>query len=261
MENNDKKQSVIARAYNRIYTTTLQKLNEREFTAENGQTIRYMYFPTNSDILVIGFQACNDHGARYNYVRTLRSCNVNCLFIKDDFGSDGRGDFYLGCNGTSSVEKAVFELIDRYIRKLHPGKVLYIGSSKGGYAALNFGLQSPQAIIIAAAPQYLLGSLLNGDEHRSTMKEVVGHEIKPIDIDQLDHKLQNIIQNDPYAKEQKIYLQYSTEEHTYKEHIQYLLADLHKKGIAVEEDIKDYKEHGDLKYYFPQYLAKIVNNQ
>ena len=62
-----------------------------------------MFFPYHkSKILVIGFQACNDAGPRYNYVRTLKTCKVNRLFIKDDFGPRHLGDYYLGENGTFS---------------------------------------------------------------------------------------------------------------------------------------------------------------
>lgn len=114
-----------------------------------------MFFPCyKSRILVIGFQACNDAGPRYNYVKTLKSCKVNRLFIKDDLGPRHLGDYYLGENGTFSVENDVFELINNFISKLKPQSIVFIGSSKGGYAALNFGICFPSSNIIIASPQY-----------------------------------------------------------------------------------------------------------
>ena len=255
-------QSFLARLQNKAHAAVLSRLCEREYTAENGQTIRYMFFPAKSDILVIGFQACNDAGSRYNYVTTLRSCKVNCLFIKDDFGPDGFGDYYLGCNGTYSVEDAVMELIGNYIYSLSPKRLIFAGSSKGGYAALNFGLRFPHAEIIVAAPQYRLGDYLWGNHgdgrFASTVEEILGEPASPDGISILNRRLARIIQNDLFADTQRVYIHYSVKEHTYPEHIQYLLQDLEKKGIYVERDEKDYPNHGDLKYYFPEYLKEKV---
>ena len=74
----------------------------------------------------------------------------------------------------------------------------------------------------------------------------------------MDQRLGRIISKDPYASTQKVYLHYSNMEHTYKEHIQHLLADLEKQGIPVEQNVETYTVHAELKYYFPQYLEKTV---
>ena len=126
------------RGVNRIYTEAVQRWNEKEFTAQDGQTLRYMFFPCKkSDILVVGFQACNDAGPRYNQVRTLKECGVNRLLIKDDFGPRQLGVYYLGCKENHAVETAVFELIDRCIAESRTlfKYIVFSGSSKGGYAA------------------------------------------------------------------------------------------------------------------------------
>lgn len=255
-------QSFLARLQNKVHAVVLSRICEKEYSAENGQTLRYMFFPAKSDTLVIGFQACNDAGARYNYVTTLRSCKVNCLFIKDDFGPDGFGDYYLGCNGTYSVEDAVMELIGHYTYSLSPKRLIFAGSSKGGYAALSFGLRFPDAEMIIAAPQYRLGDYLWGDNgdgrFASTVEEILGEPASPDGISMLNHRLAHIIQNDQFADTQQIFIHYSAKEHTYPEHIQYLLQDLEKKRIYVEKDEEDYTNHGDLKYYFPEYLKEKV---
>ena len=64
-------------------------------------------------------------------MRTIKECGVNRLFIKDDFGPNQCGDYYLGCNGTYSVENAVFELIDRYIKLVKPKKIIFLVLVKG----------------------------------------------------------------------------------------------------------------------------------
>ena len=74
----------------------------------------------------------------------------------------------------------------------------------------------------------------------------------------MDQRLNQIISKDPYASTQKVYLHYSKMEHPGKEHIQYLLADLEKQGIPVEQDVKTCTVHAELKYYFPQSLEKTI---
>lgn len=253
--------SFLSRVQNRICTVAIQKLHETQFTASNHQTLRYMFLPSKSDILVVGFQACNDAGARYNYVKTLRDCHVNCLFIKDDFGPTHYGDFYLGCNGTYSVETATFELIDHYINKLSPRAVFFVGSSKGGYSALNFGLRYRDANIVVAAPQYFLATCLYGGRWTHVLDEILGEPVTPQNMQKLDNRLRSIVKNDPYATTQRVYIHYSTKEHTYEEHIKYLLEDLREKEISVEENVETYPNHADLKYYFPQYLKACILSQ
>lgn len=213
-----------------------------------------MFFPYHkSKILVIGFQACNDAGPRYNYVRTLKTCKVNRLFIKDDFGPRHLGDYYLGENGTFSVENDVFELINHYISKLKPKSLVFIGSSKGGYAALNFGICFPFSNIVIASPQYYLGSYLENDKWRLTLQEILGTRITTENKKLLDLRLKNKIST--YKnRSQTVYIHYSTEEHTYVEHIKDLISDLHAANITIYENIENYKNHGELKYYFPKFL-------
>ena len=173
--------SVWHRGYNRIYTAVSQKLYEKEFVSSEGQSLRYLFFPCpGSDLLAVGFQACNDAGPRYNYVRTLQACGVNRLFIKDDFGPGHLGDYYLGCSGTYSVEQAVRELIDRTAASFAvPCRLVFCGSSKGGYAALNFGLQYPASAMILAAPQYYLADYLDSPKFHATLEEILGGAATP----------------------------------------------------------------------------------
>jgi hypothetical protein len=157
------------------------------------------------------------------------------------------------------VEKAVYELMNVYLEKLHPKTLIFMGSSKGGYAALNFGLHYPGAQIIIAAPQYYLASYLDSDKWRFILEDILGSEVTDENKKVLDMRLKAAIAEDKFAASQTVYIQYSDQEHTYEEHIKDLLKDLRDFEITVYEDVKKYSMHGDLKYYFPAYLRDTIN--
>lgn len=218
-----------------------------------------MFFPCKqSDVLVIVFSACNSSGPRYNYVKTVRDSGVNRLFIKDDFGPNRLGDYYLGCKGTYSVEKATYELIEKYRDKLNAKKLVFIGSSKGGYAALNFGLSYPNADIIIAAPQYFLGTYMDNEVLRLNLEDILGEPVNNCNREALDQRLRLKIKEDTFASGQNVFIHYSNNEHTYEQHIMDLLKDLRSTGVNVYEDIEHYTVHGELKYFFSAYLSKTI---
>ncbi len=208
--------------------------------------------------MIIGFQAFSDKGARYNYVRTIRDFDANRLYIKDDFGKNHRGNYYLGCNGKFSVERSVYELIDKYIKKCNARKLIFIGSSKGGYAALNFGIHYKCSEMIIAAPQYYVGTYLNSDKFMVNLEDIVGKNVTGDMIGQLDRRLKEKIKNDTMGGTQRVYIHYSDREHTYEEHVKDLLEDLSARGIQICENVGNYTEHTDLRYYFPEYLRQCL---
>ena len=220
-----------------------------------------MFFPCKkSDILVVGFQACNDAGPRYNQVRTLKECGVNRLLIKDDFGPRQLGVYYLGCKENHAVETAVFELIDRCIAESRTlfKYIVFSGSSKGGYAALNFGIHYPNSVMVVAAPQYFLGNYLDSEKFRPTLEEILGGPVTEKNKNALNHRLKQRIREDTAAKTQRVYIHYSDKEHTYEEHIRALLEDLTAAGVEVHTDVKHYPTHEELKYFFPEYLSSVL---
>lgn len=235
--------------------------HERVFRGEDTR-LKYMYFPAPNarqaaNILLVGFQGCHDKQARYNYVRTCSQFPIHRLFIKDDFAANGRGSYYLGEHGKYNVERLVHQLVQKFIDKLAPEKVLFIGSSKGGYGAINCGLEFPQAVIIAGAPQYRLGTYLNKPVNLPNLEDIVG-TITPERIETLDHRLEEKIRQNPYASTQTCYLHYSDREHTYEKHIRDLLRDLKASGVTVYEDVAEYPEHSDVGKFYPPFLSETV---
>lgn len=239
-----------------------QLRHERRWKGENTR-LKYMYFPMErnlpnaSNILLIGFQGCHDKEARYNYVRTCSRFNIHRLFIKDDFAPNGRGSYYVGERGQYNVERLVHQIIQAFIDRLFPEQVLFIGSSKGGYGAINCGLEFPNAIIIAGAPQYRLGTYLDKPLNRPNLIDIIG-EYTPENVEILNHRLEEKIQKNPFSDSQVCYLHYSNLEHTYEKHIRDLIRDLKDSGMTVYEDIADYPEHSDVGKYYPHFLSKTV---
>ncbi|MBQ3010072.1 MAG: hypothetical protein IJD81_02645, partial [Oscillospiraceae bacterium] len=135
---------------------------------------------------------------------------------------------------------------------------IFMGSSKGGYGSINCGLEFKDAIIIAGAPQYRLGTYLDKPANRPNLIDIIG-EYTPDNIAELDVRLEHKIKNNPYAATQTCYLHYSNVEHTYEKHIKALRQDLIDSGIQFYEDVESYSEHGDVGKYFPMYLVKTVN--
>lgn len=227
-------------------------------TQSNGIKLRYLLQKDrqSQDLLVI-FSAFPRAGmsATYNYVNTLKEVPGNKLFILDDFGFQKRGVYYLCEQGSFQIRDAVEELITKITQDVKATQTTYIGSSKGGYAALYFGFRLGATNVISGAPQYFVGEYLRAEPERiPTLTSMLG-EISETKIQQLDHMLKEAISE---KEAPNIYLHYSDKEHTYKSHIEPLLEQLVDEQIRVEQDIKQYVSHADVRNYFPPYLLQIL---
>ena len=142
--------------------TKLRLLRDQKKYRSRGVTLKYMLDRVDSRDLIIVFSSCTRKGirARYNYVRTLKEVPCNKLFLLDDFASDHRGSFYLGSNMKFEEAVVVRELIDRVREQTGAKRLIFCGSSKGGYTALNFGLDYPGSYMVVGGPQYFLGQSL-----------------------------------------------------------------------------------------------------
>ena len=254
--------SKLSRGKNQLYGKYIIPRIEREYLCRNdSEIIHYLFYKKKSPALIIGFQAYNIKGARYNYVTPLSSVNANRLYIKDDFVLPC-GNYYLGRNNQFNIEKGVFDLIDQVVEETKASDLFFIGSSKGGYAALNFGLKYPNATIVIASPQYYLGSYM--DETKKFTKgleDIVSLPVTEDKLKKLDARLETRIKNDPYGKTQRVFIQSSVCENGYEKHVKFLLRDLEAAGITVSFEKQTFQNHSDLKYYFPEYLKKTLMDQ
>lgn len=246
-----------------IATSIFLHLKERTFRA-NGTRIKYLEFSNGgvTDALVIVFSAYNNEKALYNYVRTLSDIKVKRLYLKDDFAPNRKGSYYLGEKGKHNVEATVIDLIKHQMKKYgltDNSKLLFVGSSKGGYAALNFAAEFDNSFAIVGAPQYLLGRHLNEEFFFPMLEDIIGTRTKE-KIDDLDNHVRNKYIHKSSNMKQSIYLQYSDKEYGFEKHIKYLIEDLKKTNIDVHYECLDYKEHSDVHKYFPAYLHKNISS-
>lgn len=246
--------------YIEYFTTKIRVLLQQHIFVFNGIKVKYLFkSQQKSNDLVIIFSAFTRKGlkARYNYVRTLKNIPSNQLFILDDFGEDGRGGYYIGYEMNFREEAATKALIQKMMKQTNANRIILCGSSKGGWAALNFGLQFNNSCIIAGGPQYYLATYLIDDGNENTLKHIMGDKT-PEKITFLDQYLKNRIINSSRYMKPEIYLHYSNREHTYEEHIRDMINDLTTYNYQLYHDICDYKNHSDISLYFPDFLSRTV---
>ena len=247
----------IEKYYEFVLTKGYLLLNQKKY-CENDVCLKYLFEKQESDVLIVVFSSCTRKGirARYNYRKTLQNVECNKLFLLDDFAEDHRGSYYIGKDNMFGEEKVTENLIKKTIADTGANKLIFTGSSKGGWAALNFGMMFDEVDIICGGPQFWLGSYLLASGNEITLDYILGERSEE-KIGNLDCYLKNKIeQAAPTGK--RIYIHYSNKEHTYVEHIKDLLECLREYGYSIEEDVADYENHSDISYFFPGYLQSMA---
>jgi len=248
----------IVRKYREYLYTKIKILKEQKIFRYKGVKVKYILKEADgADTLAVVFSACTRKGlrARYNYVKTLDGMKCNRLYILDDYAKDHRGSYYIGGNFKFDEEAATRALIQKMMEDLKPVKIVFCGSSKGGYAALNFGTEFPNAIMIVGAPQYFLKTYLLEHKNFHTIKHILGERTEEKDT-VLEFYLKNKLRKNKNIQSQTVYFHFSDKEHTYEEHIVHMLKDMEEMDYRVAKDIANYTNHSDVSYYFPDFLKK-----
>lgn len=210
-----------------------------------------------SNVLLVVFSGFSTDRPTYNYIRTLwKIRNVNKLFILDDFGYKNRGSYYLMENGDDYIFKMCTLLIQDCMKKLSVEKLYCAGSSKGGTAAIIYGCELGADAVISGAPQYYIGDYLDTDDHRELLRGMLGASMQEADIASLNQVVEREIEKCIIKPE--IFLHYSPNEHTYAEHICFLIEQLRKCDFVIHEDIKRYTEHSGVADYYGTYLCQVI---
>ncbi|MFC7510864.1 hypothetical protein ACFQV4_08055 [Streptomyces thermocarboxydus] len=116
-------------------------------------------------------------GSRYGFGDALDSVQCHILRIRDHF--DGGASYYVARDMDFSVSESVQSLIRSFMERLGVSRdgVTLLGASKGGSAALYYGIKYDYRNIVASTPQYFLGSYSHG--HGQLGDAVLGEGSRP----------------------------------------------------------------------------------
>ncbi|MEG0297882.1 MAG: hypothetical protein RR620_14275, partial [Clostridium sp.] len=208
----------------------------------------------NKNKLIIIFSAFSSDGAKYNYKTTLKFVDCNKLFILDDFAT--RGSYYLGVNGDFNIESSVVSLITNILatNNIEFKDVITVGSSKGGTAALYYGLKYNFGNIIAGAPQYKIGSYLSDLSVKQYANDIFG------DISDSNRlKYDNIIRMScKHESKANIYMLTSDGDRQYKKVLREFenVSEEYKLNLMMEKC--EIKNHAEISTAFPPFLSEKI---
>lgn len=186
--------------------------------------IEYEFTPAAGDHgnLLVVFSSV---GSKYGFGKSLSGVQCNVLRIRDWFG--GGTSYYVCRDMDFSVSDAVEELISSYSEKLGLSReaIVLAGSSKGGSAALFYGLKYGYRNIVASTPQYFIGSYSQG--HGNLGAYVLGEGEPQENVDTLDAVLPTLLAEDE-DRDRNIYLVSSTRDYQYEQEVVHFLPALRK---------------------------------
>lgn len=239
---------------------TLKALLSRVFFAckerKFKKRLKYLFYNNNSETLLIIFSAFSKTDNRsYNYVRSLSNLRFDKLYILDVWGY--KGSYYLFENGCNSPEIDVTLLIKEKMCKKKYGHVYTAGTSKGGTAAIYYGLKFNVEKIFAGACQYNLGTYLYPN-HIEIFKAMMGNDAGEEEVRKLNEVMRVHIRNHSDVKT-IIYLIYSKNEHTYKDDIVGLLQQLKSCNYKIVEAEYNFSNHNDVGIYFKDYMCRYFS--
>lgn len=171
--------------------------------------------------LVVIFSGFSGDGKpTYNYQNSLAHCPADILWIKDFFR--GGESYYLCANGVMDIEPVVHSLITRTLEELNLSKddCTVLGGSKGGSAALYYGMKYDFKNIIATVPQFNIGTYVEQD-WLYAFKHIVGnHPLEKIQKTQQNLDRLIISQIKQSSPDKNVYLITSLADPQYKTEIE-----------------------------------------
>jgi len=212
--------------------------------------------------LVVCFSGFNDPSFKeqhpYNYLTALSKFDLNLLFVQDTCGE--RGCYYLCEHLDFSVERTVYALIKHIAEEVGAPEenIITVGSSKGGTAAIYYGLKYAFGHVIAGAPQAKLASYIAATGIHG--KPVLDYMLAEDDWDNSFQKLDEIILDT--IKENlptKVNLLLSENDGLWNGHFVPLLEkfDLMKVRYEMVNDLS-IKSHSGIAVAFPDYFRSHI---
>ncbi|WP_367047276.1 hypothetical protein [Streptomyces sp. Je 1-332] len=146
-------------------------------------------------VVFANYDAPDDYGWSNGVLDQQRA---NVLWIRDQF--DGHRSYYLCRDTDFAIEQSVLAVLHRFLDMLSltPADCTLLGSSKGGTAALRFGLAHGFGNIVAVAPQFAIGSYVR-DLHPRTARYMMGGPPSDDAVAELDALLPDTVRGTPHT--------------------------------------------------------------
>jgi hypothetical protein len=159
-------------------------------------------------------------GSKYGFGNALESVKCNILRIRDHF--DDGASYYVARNMDFSVTDSIQALIEDHMRRLRltRDEVTLLGASKGGSAALYYGLKYDYKNIVASTPQYFLGSYSKG--HGQLGDAVLGEGQPDENVAVMDAVMKDLLDKDTDHK-RNIYVVSSPGDYQYEQEVKHYL--------------------------------------
>ncbi len=217
------------------------------------------YEKETNKVLLIVFSALNpnDKKRTYNYVRSLNIDTVDKLYILDIWGY--RGSYYVYEQGNSTPEIITSRIIEKTFKSKSYKYVITAGTSKGGSAAIYYGLKYKVNEIWTGANQFHIGKFLWKEERRRIFYGMMGEKHVEENIKILNELLPNIIKN-CNKKEVKINLVFSKKDLTYERQLVDMITLFKDEGYNLNLYEENFENHDDVGKCFPRILLKRLES-
>ena len=201
--------------------------------------MKYILEPcSGAEWLIVIFSAfapgssANQH--LYNFLNVLQDVPAHKLYIQDTYGK--RGVYYLCHQLDFGVSQAVSKLIRSVQEQLgcDNGHTISLGSSKGGSAALYFGLGLGLSHVLSMVPQFRIGTYLNTVSKRPVLEDMVGKEDPDGGAAMLDTLLEKALEED---RSTVLHILTSHHDEQYQSQIVPFLAALERTTDPTRQDI------------------------
>lgn len=192
----------------------------------------------------------------YNYKATLDSIECNSIYILDDFGD--QGSYYL----QERNDQSIFETVQKFIlNKIEESgndnrPIYFVGSSKGGTAALLHGLRIKNSRIFVGAPQTKIGSFIE-KPHPNILEYMTG-STDAAAIQSLDA----ILYRDEYLGNttSQVTIAVGKGDHHYKNHVLPWVEQAKKRGLIVNTIVREGTPHSEIGRVYRDLLKKEIEN-
>lgn len=148
--------------------------------------VEYRFRPAEGDArhLIVVFSGLGAPNGYHFAGKSLMDLRANILWIRDDF--DGHYSYYMCRDMDFGIEASVSGLIERTLAGLglSRNQVSLLGVSKGGSAALYYGLRYGYRNIVTIVPQFLIGSYVR--DRPVTGQYMLGESMPQQCVDMLD---------------------------------------------------------------------------